>query len=32
MTWLVVGITWGIIGAITGVVLIWVGRARVKVR
>jgi len=31
-TWLVVGTTWGIIGAITGVVLIWVGRARVKVR
>jgi len=30
--WLVVGTTWGIIGAITGVVLIWVGRARVKVR
>jgi len=29
---LVVGTTWGIIGAITGVVLIWVGRARVKVR
>jgi len=29
--WLVVGTTWGIIGAITGVVLIWVGRARVKV-
>lgn len=28
---LVVGTTWGIIGAITGVVLIWVGRARVKV-
>src|SRR6266566_2566465 len=31
-TWLVVGTTWGIIGAITGAVLIWVGRARVKVR
>ena len=31
-TWLVVGTTWGIIGAITGGVLIWVGRARVKVR
>ena len=30
--WLVVGTTWGIIGAISGVVLIWVGRARVKVR
>jgi hypothetical protein len=30
--WLVVGTTWGIIGAITGVVLVWVGRARVKVR
>ena len=29
--WLVVGTTWGIIGAITGVVLIWVGRARAKV-
>ena len=28
---LVVGTTWGIIGAITGVVLIWVGRARAKV-
>jgi hypothetical protein len=31
-TWLVVGTTWGIIGAITGVVLVWVGRARVRVR
>jgi hypothetical protein len=30
--WLVTGTTWGIIGAITSVVLIWVGRARVKVR
>src|SRR6266581_4846957 len=30
--WLVVGTTWGIIGAITGVVLVWVGCARVKVR
>jgi hypothetical protein len=30
--WLVVGTTWGIIGAITGVVLVWVRRARVKVR
>ncbi len=30
--WLVVGTTWGIIGAITGAVLVWVGRARVKVR
>jgi hypothetical protein len=31
-TWLVVGTTWGIIGAITGVALIWVGRAGVKIR
>jgi hypothetical protein len=30
--WLVVGTTWGIIGAITGAVLVWVGRACVKVR
>ena len=30
-TGLVVGTTWGIIGAITGVVLMWVGRARAKV-
>ena len=30
--WLVVGTTWGIIGAITGVILVWVGRVRVKVR
>ena len=30
--WLVVGTTWGIIGAITGVVLIWIERAHVKVR
>jgi len=30
--WLVVGTTWGIIGAITGAVLVWVGRVRVKVR
>jgi hypothetical protein len=30
--WLIVGTTWGIIGAITGAVLIWVGRARVKLR
>jgi hypothetical protein len=30
--WLVTGTTWGIIGAITSLVLIWVGRARVKVR
>ena len=30
--WLVVGTTWGIIGAVTGVVLIWIGRAGVKAR
>jgi hypothetical protein len=28
--WLTVGTTWGIIGAITGVALLWVGRARVR--
>jgi hypothetical protein len=31
-SWLVVGTTWGIIGAITGAVLVWAVRARVKVR
>jgi hypothetical protein len=31
-TWLVVGTTWGIIGAITGGVVVWVGRARVRIR
>ena len=31
-SWLIVGTTWGTIGAITGAVLVWVGSARVRVR
>jgi len=30
--WLAVGSTWGVIGAITGAALVWVGRAGVKIQ